>query len=193
MVPASDLELILDLLPVMIGFVDANLRFVWVNKAYADWYRLPGAAFSGRPVQEVVAPESWEKAAPLMKEALAGRRVDYENVAISENGEVRAVSVTYLPVPGQSGDIRGFIGLVQDTTTLKKVEIQRDQGEKELSVAHAELRILRGLLPICSHCKKIRDSHSSWQTLETYIRNHSEADFSHGICPECLKKFYPDV
>jgi hypothetical protein len=56
----------------------------------------------------------------------------------------------------------------------------------------AEVKTLSGLLPICSHCKKIRDDKGYWNKIETYISNHSNAMFSHGICEECVKKHYPD-
>jgi hypothetical protein len=51
---------------------------------------------------------------------------------------------------------------------------------------------LTGFLPICASCKKIRDDKGYWEQVEVYIRDHSEAEFSHGICPECMKKLYPD-
>ncbi|GAB4547249.1 MAG: hypothetical protein Kow0063_41880 [Anaerolineae bacterium] len=52
--------------------------------------------------------------------------------------------------------------------------------------------MLSGLLPICASCKKIRDDEGYWHSVEVYIRDHSEADFSHGICPDCMQKLYPD-
>ena len=55
----------------------------------------------------------------------------------------------------------------------------------------AHVKTLTGLLSICTSCKKIRDDHGCWTQLEIYIRDHSEAEFSHGLCPECVKKFYP--
>ena len=51
-----------------------------------------------------------------------------------------------------------------------------------------EIRLLRGLLPVCMHCKKIRDGQGSWHPMESYISNRTEARFSHGICPNCLKQ-----
>jgi hypothetical protein len=54
------------------------------------------------------------------------------------------------------------------------------------------VKVLRGLLPICMNCKKIRDDQGYWQKLEVYIRQHSEAEFSHGLCPECAQKLYPE-
>ena len=58
---------------------------------------------------------------------------------------------------------------------------------KELQAALAQIKTLRGLLPICMYCKKIRDDGQYWQRIESYISEHSEAQFSHGICPECYK------
>ena len=67
------------------------------------------------------------------------------------------------------------------------------QLEKEkLEQALAQVRQLSGLLPICMHCKKIRDDKGYWNKIEMYITKHSEAEFSHGICEECLNTFYPE-
>lgn len=63
---------------------------------------------------------------------------------------------------------------------------------KELEKALSEIKTLRGILPICANCKKIRDDKGYWNAVEDYIRNHSEAEFSHSICPECSKKLYPE-
>ena len=62
----------------------------------------------------------------------------------------------------------------------------------KLSTSLAEIKTLSGLLPICSSCKKIRDDKGYWEEIECYITAHSEAGFSHGICPECTEKLYPD-
>ncbi len=61
---------------------------------------------------------------------------------------------------------------------------------RELQKALASIKVLQGLLPICASCKKIRNDKGYWERLETYIHDHSEADFTHGICPECVKKLY---
>ena len=63
---------------------------------------------------------------------------------------------------------------------------------EQLRQALEEVRTLRGMLPICSHCKKIRDEKGSWVQIEEYVRQHSGAEFTHGICPECLLKHYPE-
>lgn len=63
---------------------------------------------------------------------------------------------------------------------------------KELQAALAKVKMLSGLLPICASCKKIRDDKGYWQQVEVYIQDHSEAEFTHGFCPDCLAKLYPD-
>jgi methyl-accepting chemotaxis protein len=75
----------------------------------------------------------------------------------------------------------------------KKIEEEREKLIGELQKALAEVRQLSGLLPICSNCKKIRDDKGYWNLLESYISRHSEAVFTHSICPECVRKLYPDI
>lgn len=81
------------------------------------------------------------------------------------------------------------------TTSLglqrKIIEEKREKAHMEREKALGDVRILRGLLPICASCKKIRDDGGYWTQIEAYISERSEAEFSHGICPECVKKFYP--
>lgn len=62
----------------------------------------------------------------------------------------------------------------------------------KLQEALSQVKLLRGFIPICSSCKKIRDDRGYWQQVEKYISEHSEAQFSHGICPDCMRKLYPD-
>jgi len=69
----------------------------------------------------------------------------------------------------------------------------REKAVGDREKALEETRVLRGFLPICASCKKIRDVDGYWTQMEEYIRDHSEADFSHGICPECVKKLYPQL
>lgn len=67
------------------------------------------------------------------------------------------------------------------------------QTQKELEEATNEIKTLKGIIPICMHCKGIRDDKGYWNQLEKYITEHSEAEFSHGICEICLRKHYPDL
>ncbi|MBN1103098.1 MAG: hypothetical protein JXL84_06770 [Deltaproteobacteria bacterium] len=88
------------------------------------------------------------------------------------------------------------LALMISRRLLMEVTAQEEKREKlirELQDALARVKLLSGLLPICSSCKRIRDDKGYWTRIESYVRHHSEADFSHGICPECAKKLYPDA
>ena len=77
-------------------------------------------------------------------------------------------------------------------TELKKTILEKEHLIDQLQKAIHEIKTLRGILPICSFCKKIRDDKGYWNQIETYLSEHSDADLSHGICPDCLKKHYPN-
>jgi DNA-binding response OmpR family regulator len=76
---------------------------------------------------------------------------------------------------------------------IVKLQIALSDRVKELQEALAQIKTLRGLLPICAHCHKIRDDQQVWQRLEQYVVEHSDAKFSHSICPECAKGLYPEL
>ena len=75
----------------------------------------------------------------------------------------------------------------------KQAEKRREKAVAEREKALEDIKILQGFLPICAACKKIRDDQGYWNQIEDYIITHSEADFSHGICPTCAQKLYPEL
>ena len=83
-------------------------------------------------------------------------------------------------------------GIVRDITDRKQGEEEREILIQHLKEALKEITTLRGILPICSFCKKIRDDKGYWEKVDVYIQKHTQADISHGVCPECLKEHYPD-
>lgn len=93
-----------------------------------------------------------------------------------------------------------LLARVSSALTLKKEMDCRKHREQELrrsnealQKALSEVKVLKGLVPICASCKKIRNDQGFWQQLEEYIQQHSEAEFSHGLCVPCIKKLYPGV
>ncbi len=76
--------------------------------------------------------------------------------------------------------------------TIKEAEEKQRNLVVSLQDALAKIKTLSGILPICASCKKIRDDRGYWNQVEAYVRDHSEAEFSHSICPDCAKKLYPD-
>ncbi len=92
-----------------------------------------------------------------------------------------------------ANQIAGAIANAQLFIERKRALEDREQLILQLQKALTEVKQLSGLLPICASCKKIRDDKGYWNQIESYIRNHSEVEFSHGICPECMRKLYPDL
>jgi PAS domain S-box-containing protein len=88
--------------------------------------------------------------------------------------------------------ITGAIANAQLFAERKRVEVEREKLIRDLQKALSEVKTLKGIFPICASCKKIRDDKGYWNQVEVYIRDHSEAEFSHGICPDCTKKLYGD-
>lgn len=92
-----------------------------------------------------------------------------------------------------SGKYSGSVIILSDITDRieaeNKIRAQKDELQKALS----DIKKLRGILPICASCKKIRNDEGYWDQVEIYISEHSEAEFSHGLCPDCIKKLYPDL
>jgi len=116
---------------------------------------------------------------------------DLEIQFLRKDGSTFYGSISLIPFPAEDTD--SHLMVMEDITERKKMEEDREKLIIELQGAFSKINILKGFLPICASCKKIRDDKGYWNQIESYIRDHSEATFSHGICPECAKKFYPDL
>ena len=99
------------------------------------------------------------------------------------------VSVRIIEVEGKTF----HQSIIRDITERKQAEEEREKLVHDLQEALSRVKSLSGLLPICASCKKIRDDKGYWNQIESYIHDHSEADFSHSICPECARKLYPEL
>jgi PAS domain S-box-containing protein len=92
----------------------------------------------------------------------------------------------------EDGQIVGAVMAFRDISDEKRAEAEREALVQELQTALGEIRTLRGILPICSYCNKIRDDQGAWRRLEAYISEHTDARFSHGMCLDCEHKFFPE-
>lgn len=118
---------------------------------------------------------------------------DREELALHrDTGERRWHLTTRVPVIDKYGKVTGLVGIARDITERKRAEAERERLIKELQDALADIKTLSGLVPICANCKKIRDDKGFWTQVESYIQERSQARFSHGICPDCMKKLYPE-
>jgi sigma-B regulation protein RsbU (phosphoserine phosphatase) len=88
--------------------------------------------------------------------------------------------------------VTSALALKREMDARKARERELEEKNREIEQALREVKVLRGFIPICASCKKIRDDKGYWQQIETYIQERSEALFSHGICNDCMKKLYPE-
>lgn len=145
-------------------------------------------------LKKICHPEDRKRLAEHLKEELDSEEplaMDFR--IITQDGTERWISHICLAVYNAAGDLLGRRATNRDITKRKRAEAERERVVRKLQDALAEVKRLSGLLPICASCKKIRDDKGYWQQIEAYIRDHSEAEFSHSICPECAEKLYPKV
>lgn len=109
---------------------------------------------------------------------------------VAKDGRTLWMNLTLTPRFDKNGHVVGILGIGQDITERRRGEREREVLQKRLE--ETLTKILRGFLPICSNCKKIRDDRENWIPLEVYIRDRTEAEFTHGLCPECVKELYPE-
>lgn len=165
---------------------DITARVMVISLGFAC-YLAWSAWLAAEPVAELLGSRNW-----LLLASLAGLGAFHAlralltllGTSIPEN----LLTPNYLVSMTLLASIAGHI-LV--TNGLVMLNVQR--LEQELTAAQGEVSLLSGLLPICSGCKRIRDEKGGWQPVEAYISRRSEATFTHGICPDCLQKHYPEM
>ena len=126
-----------------------------------------------------------------MKKAKSEKRNYFNFKHRLSNGAIRDVEVFSGPITMSEKSL--LCSVIHDISERKSAEREKERLINELQVALSEVKKLRGFLPICSSCKKIRDDKGYWNQIESYIRDHSDAEFTHSICPDCAKKLYPGI
>jgi hypothetical protein len=103
----------------------------------------------------------------------------------------------YLIKPPKAPEVERAITIAMarfaDMLELRRLNAELETRNNELQEALIKVKTLSGLLPICASCKKIRDDQGYWLQVEVYIREHSDAEFSHGLCPDCARELYPEL
>lgn len=116
-----------------------------------------------------------------------------QHVIPGRDNTSQCLDMTVIRLIDPSGNNRGRLIILRDITARKQLEAEREDLIRNLQGALDRVKTLSGLLPICANCKKIRDDRGYWHQVEIYIHEHSEADFSHSLCPDCTRKLYPEL
>jgi len=168
--------------PVVVFTQDLQLRYTWINAPVLAWARQDCI---GKTDAEIVGGEEGARLMAIKQEVLrtgAGSRTE---VSAAFEGVIHYFDLIVEPLRDAGGTLLGLICSATDITSSKNLIAK-------LQEALDQINVLSGLLSICASCKRIRDEHQTWQPLESYIQAHSEAKFSHGVCPDCLRKLYPE-
>lgn len=160
-----------------------NGYFTRLNPAWETALGFTRAELMSRPFIEFVHPDDRERTLAQNREVRGGSQARiFENRYMCKDGSYRWLHWNAAP----DRDRKVIYSAARDVTEHKEAAEKREKLVLELQAALAEVRTLRGFLPICSYCKKIRDDENYWHSVETYISRHTNTQFSHGICPSCL-------
>jgi PAS domain S-box-containing protein len=179
-----------------IRLVDKEMRIIWTNKIIETQLGTDREKTIGNYCYEAFTGRSEPcPNCPTEKSLKSGKT---EHSIIIEDDVKGIEGKSYwadyaVPIKNNLGEIEKFIQVSRDISEIKKVEAKLLEKKNKLEIALADVKKLSGLLPICSSCKKIRDDTGYWNQIEEYIQKNSDAEFSHGICQECAKKYYPEL
>ena len=179
---------------VMSDFVsvhDNDMRFVKVNQPLADFFGKKPEELIGKYCYELIhnTQEPLPATCPHLK-AIEKQEVITEE--IEEPYLRKTLLVTCSPIFDTKGVAIGTVHVARDITDQKLAQKERETLVKKLKATIDEIKTLRGILPFCTFCKKIRDDKGYWERVDVYIHKYSDADISHSVCPECMKEHYPE-
>jgi PAS domain S-box-containing protein len=165
-----------------------TLRFLAVNEAAVGQYGYSRPELLELTLEDVRSPSPSPGVPPEPADDDAGQGIPRPEVHRRKDHSLFDVEVVSHSIA--FGEWPALLAIVTDVTERKQMTAERERIIAELKEALASVKTLRGLIPICASCKKIRDDKGYWSQVEVYVRDRSEAQFSHGICPECRLKIY---
>lgn len=183
-------NILMDVISDGVLAIDDQGRILDINRSMSEIAGVAASAAVGRPALEVL------RNVPELADRFIARDAGLESSA-PEKAMVRIgdrhFEVRFLDLDPQAGRRGGGrLVLLHDLTERTRMEAEREHLIGDLREALAQVKTLKGMLPICASCKKIRDDQGYWHQVDVYLRDHSEAELSHGICPECHDKIYPE-
>ena len=176
--------------PTFSFYADGTYRYV--NNAFATGVGKSLDEIIGRKIWNVFEKDEADKRFAIVKKVFAEGKTEEIEVRVPHTSGDTYYLTTVKPILNDSGAVETVICTSKNITKRKLAEVALEKERDNLLKALNEIKTLAGLLPICASCKKIRDDKGYWNQIESYISEHSKAEFSHGICPECAKELYPD-
>lgn len=193
------LRLLTENMTDVIWTVDNTGQFTYVSPAIE---RLRGYSLEEalqHTLEQMLTPASAAaargKIAEIFTRSAAGQNVAGECLELEYTRKAGATvwtEVSFSAMCALTGRCVGVLAVSRDVSDRKRAQAERERLIGELQRALAQVKTLSGLLPICSHCKKIRDDRGYWNNVESYVTKYSQASFTHSICPECIQKYYPE-
>jgi PAS domain S-box-containing protein len=177
----------LEEVPAYLWSADHELRLMWSRPSYTSILGFDAAPDMGTTVYDIFCNNSEHPSIQAHRAALEGEARNFE-VWVEVRGEPRLLRGHVEPLRDASQAIRGVVGVALDLTERVRMESDRERLIEDLQRALDRVKVLSGLIPICSHCKAIRDDKGYWQQVDAFMREHSDAKLSHAICPECAQK-----
>jgi two-component system, cell cycle sensor histidine kinase and response regulator CckA len=176
-----------------IVYLDLNGVVLWASRQAAVLSSRSMDELVGSSIQSILTPEASAKGETRLAAVRRGEPVLplVKLEVLRPDGEKVLVEANITSVQ-EHGNVVGRLLVMRDITERNRVEEERERLILELQIALGQIKVLQGILPMCAYCKKIRDEHGQWQPVEAYIRERSNADFTHGYCKECLDKHFPD-
>jgi PAS domain S-box-containing protein len=172
--------------PVVVFNHDRELRYTWINSPVLAWAR---CEYLGHTDAEILGREEGAHLMVIKQGVLDNGIGTRTEVTVTFEDETHYFDLTVEPLRDDQGAVVGITCAATDVTPLKQAAAEREGLIRDLQEALERVKLLSGLLPICAGCKMIRDEQGTWQSLEFYIGAHSEAEFTHGMCPQCSQKF----
>ena len=178
--------------PIGMAILASGLAFTRVNRALCEMLGYSKEELSGLNFAGFVLPEDLDTHLAAAEEFLEGSRSSFKLEAryLPKVGDPLWGSLTVERIEDSTGQMLFVLVMVEDISERRRAAAEREQMIDELKEALASVKTLRGLIPICASCKKIRDDKGYWSQVEVYVRDRSDAEFSHGICPDCMKTLY---
>ncbi len=172
--------------------IDREYNVLRVNDTFTKMSGVSKKDSIGKKCYEVFhGPECHTPDCPLLQILKGKERVERSVEKEAKDGTKIPCIITAVPFKGLDGQLLGIVENFKDISQWLQAQKEKEVLQRKLE--EALTKALSGFLPICANCKKIRDDQGRWIQLENYIKSHTEAVLSHSICPECMRKLYPDL